>query len=178
MFKTPFGNPASVHISPKRRAVIGVISLGFATKVFPAARAGAIFHENKYSGRFHGEIQPTTPIGWRNVKLMVFKPTLSCASLANCVMAFPKKRKFAEARGISTAKAKLNGLPLSFASASARSTNFSSIKSAIFRRILLRSSMVMLLHFGNASFAAWYAFSISAALVFAICEYTSPVDGL
>src|SRR5690606_22997693 len=153
IFKTPFGKPASVQISPKRKAVIGVISLGFATTVFPAARAGAIFHENKYSGRFHGEIQPTTPIGWRNVKLMVFKPTLSCASLANCVMAFPKKRKFAEALGMSTAKAKLSGLPLSFASALAKSIIFSSIKSAIFRRIRLRSSIVVLLHFVKADFA-------------------------
>src|SRR5690606_11247281 len=154
MFKTPFGSPASVQISPKRKAVNGVISLGFATTVFPAAIAGAIFHENKYNGRFQGEMQPTTPIGWRNVKLIVFKPTLSWASLANCVIAFPKKRKFADARGISTANAKLKGLPLSFASASANSINFSSIKSAIFRRILLRSSIVVLLHFGKAYFAA------------------------
>src|SRR5690606_40152978 len=115
-------------ISPKRKAVIGVISLGFATTVFPTARAGAIFHENKYSGRFQGEMQPTTPIGWRKVKLMVFKPTLSWASLANWVMAFPKNRKLAEALGMSTDKAKLSGLPLSFASAFAKSTNFSYIK--------------------------------------------------
>src|SRR5690606_24585545 len=81
MFKTPFGSPASVQISPKRKAVIGVISLGFATTVFPAAIAGATFQENKYNGKFHGEMQPTTPMGWRNVKLMVFNPTLSCASL-------------------------------------------------------------------------------------------------
>src|SRR5690606_38190856 len=113
IFKTPFGKPASVQISPKRKAVIGVISLGFATTVFPAAIAGAIFHENKYSGRFHGEMQPTTPMGCRKVKFIVFKPTLSWASLANCVIAFPKKRKFAEALGISIAVAKLSGLPLS-----------------------------------------------------------------
>src|SRR5690606_26533119 len=119
MFKTPFGKPASVQISPKRKAVIGVTSLGFATTVFPAAIAGAIFQVNKYNGRFHGEIQPTTPSGWRKVKFIVFNPTLSWASLENWVIALPKNRKFAEALGISTANAKLKGLPLSFASASA-----------------------------------------------------------
>ena len=41
--------------------------VGFATTVFPAARAGAIFQLNKYRGRFHGEMQPTTPSGWRSV---------------------------------------------------------------------------------------------------------------
>src|SRR5690554_8188379 len=47
IFKTPLGRPASVQISPNRKAVIGVISLGFATTVLPAAMAGAIFQLNK-----------------------------------------------------------------------------------------------------------------------------------
>src|SRR5690554_2179424 len=77
IFRTPFGKPASVQIFPKRKAVIGVTSLGLATTVLPAAIAGAIFHVNKYKGRFQGEMQPTTPRGWRSVKFIVFKPTLS-----------------------------------------------------------------------------------------------------
>jgi hypothetical protein len=42
---------------------MGVTSEGFATTQFPAAIAGAIFQENKYKGKFQGDIQPTTPIG-------------------------------------------------------------------------------------------------------------------
>ena len=29
----------------------------------PAAKAGAIFQVNKYKGKFHGEINPTIPMG-------------------------------------------------------------------------------------------------------------------
>ena len=42
---------------------MGVISEGFATTVFPLARAGAIFQVNKYKGKFHGEMQAATPKG-------------------------------------------------------------------------------------------------------------------
>ena len=35
--------------------------------VHPAARAGAIFQVNKYSGKFHGEMVLTTPSGLRKV---------------------------------------------------------------------------------------------------------------
>ncbi|CAI8436266.1 MAG: Uncharacterised protein [Cryomorphaceae bacterium] len=62
-FSTPFGNPISARMSLSKYAVAGVTSEGFATTVFPAAKAGAIFQLNKYKGRFHGEIQPATPIG-------------------------------------------------------------------------------------------------------------------
>ena len=34
----------------------------------PAARAGATFHEAIISGKFHGVISPTTPIGSRKVR--------------------------------------------------------------------------------------------------------------
>ena len=47
MFKTPGGNPASIHNLLNRKAVIGVISLGFAITQLPEASAGAIFHVNK-----------------------------------------------------------------------------------------------------------------------------------
>ena len=56
---------------------MGVTSLGLATTQFPAAKAGAIFHENKYNGRFQGEIQPTIPRGFFKVKLMLLVPTVS-----------------------------------------------------------------------------------------------------
>ena len=46
---------------------MGVISEGLATTQLPAARAGAIFQVKRYSGRFQGEMQPTTPSGERRV---------------------------------------------------------------------------------------------------------------
>jgi hypothetical protein len=46
---------------------MGVSSDGLAITVHPAASAGAIFQVNRYNGRFHGEIQPTTPMGVREV---------------------------------------------------------------------------------------------------------------
>src|SRR5262245_52294553 len=61
MFITAGGRPASLHNSPSMNAVIGVISDGLATTVLPVARAGAIFHVNKYNGKFHGEMHPATP---------------------------------------------------------------------------------------------------------------------
>ena len=67
MFKTPAGKPASIQISLNKYAVYGVTSLGLATTQFPAAMAGAIFQVNKYKGKFHGDIQPTTPMGVRKV---------------------------------------------------------------------------------------------------------------
>src|SRR5258705_6740893 len=67
MLITPAGMPAPTDSSASRFAVNGVISDGFATHVLPTAIAGAIFHDSKYSGRFHGEINPTTPRGWRSV---------------------------------------------------------------------------------------------------------------
>ena len=116
--------------------------------------AGAIFQVNKYNGKFQGEIHPTTPIACLKVKFMVSNPTLSCASLANCVMACAKNLKLLDALGISTVFAKLNGFPLSNDSASASISKLSSIRFAIFKRIALRSSIVVLDHEGNAFFAA------------------------
>src|SRR6185437_11318730 len=67
MFSTPGGKPASMLSSPSRAAVQGVTSEGLATTVLPAASAGAIFQLNRYSGRFQGLMQPTTPSGWQGV---------------------------------------------------------------------------------------------------------------
>ena len=63
IFNTPAGNPASAQILVNKKAVAGVTSLGFAITQLPAANAGAIFQVNKYKGKFHGLMQPTTPIG-------------------------------------------------------------------------------------------------------------------
>ena len=62
-FTTPGGSPVSWHSSANSRAVNGVNSAGFSTTVFPVASAGAIFHANMRSGKFHGMIWPATPTG-------------------------------------------------------------------------------------------------------------------
>src|SRR5689334_8113699 len=84
MFSAPAGRPASMQTCANRAAVYGVTSDGLATTQLPAASAGAIFHVSRYSGRFHGEMQPTTPSGWRSVQLIASLP-IACDSLANCV---------------------------------------------------------------------------------------------
>ena len=44
----------------------GVISDGFITTVLPAASAGPSFQLVNISGKFHGTIWPTTPMGTRD----------------------------------------------------------------------------------------------------------------
>ncbi len=44
-----------------------MISDGLITTVLPQARAGPSFHEAINIGKFHGVINPTTPIGSLNV---------------------------------------------------------------------------------------------------------------
>ena len=63
---TPGGMPASAQISARIEAVIGDCSAGLATTVHPKARAGATFHVSSMSGKFHGEIEATTPSGSRS----------------------------------------------------------------------------------------------------------------
>ena len=66
---TPSGRPASRVRSANLSAVSGVSDAGLSTTVLPAARAGAIFHDASRNGKFHGTIAPTTPMGWRSVKV-------------------------------------------------------------------------------------------------------------
>ena len=66
-FSTPGGKSASRASSPMRSAVSGVSSAGLSTTVQPQASAGAIFHMPIMSGKFHGTMAPTTPIGSRTV---------------------------------------------------------------------------------------------------------------
>ena len=63
MLTTPAGTPASVISSPRRSAESGVCSAGLSTMVAPAASAGPSFQAAISSGKFHGMICPTTPIG-------------------------------------------------------------------------------------------------------------------
>ena len=67
MLSTPFGKLISLQILLNKYAVIGVISEGLATTVFPVAKAGAIFQVSRYNGKFQGEIHAATPIGTLSV---------------------------------------------------------------------------------------------------------------
>ena len=68
--RTPAGMPASSASSPSRIAVSGVYDAGLRIAVLPAASAGATFQAAISSGKFHGTISPTTPIGSRRVRSM------------------------------------------------------------------------------------------------------------
>src|SRR5947209_16656456 len=66
-FKTPAGSPHSRAYSANFSSDKDVFDAGLMTTVFPHASAGAIFHTASISGKFHGVIAPTTPIGSRSV---------------------------------------------------------------------------------------------------------------
>lgn len=83
MLTTPLGRPTFTHTSAMRKAVYDVNSLGLHTHVLPTnimrnnqerhcysvpEIAGAIFQVSKYNGRFHGEIKPATPTGYKSIK--------------------------------------------------------------------------------------------------------------
>ena len=72
---TPSGIPASVANSAKSRAESGVSSLGFNTTVHPAASAGATFQAAIETGKFHGTIAATTPMGSLLVNAKFCLPT-------------------------------------------------------------------------------------------------------
>ena len=61
IFTTPLGNPACLNNAATFKIESGVTSDGFNIIQFPAARAGPNFHSAMSNGKFHGEINPTTP---------------------------------------------------------------------------------------------------------------------
>lgn len=60
---TPGGSPHSSAMAANSSADSGVFSSGLRITELPTARAGANFHRLSSSGKFHGAIAPTTPIG-------------------------------------------------------------------------------------------------------------------
>ena len=74
--KTPRGIPASLASSAKRKADIDVCSAGLTMTLFPAARAGPIFHAIIRSGKFHGITWAATPSGLGS------GPKPACSSLS------------------------------------------------------------------------------------------------
>ena len=77
---TPSGMPASAASSARRSAVSGDFSEGFSTTELPAASAGPSFHAAMISGKFHGTIAPTTPIGSRVISASASGPVGAISS--------------------------------------------------------------------------------------------------
>src|SRR6478672_5320515 len=74
-FSTPAGRPHSFAYSANFSSDSDVFDAGLITTVLPHASAGAIFQTASISGKFHGVIAPTTPIGSRSVYVNAFSAT-------------------------------------------------------------------------------------------------------
>ncbi|MNN54906.1 hypothetical protein D3C81_1697510 [compost metagenome] len=125
-------------ISIRTRIDAGVLSAGFNTTVFPAARAGASFHTAIRIGKFHGIICATTPIGSCTISdTVLLSSSLMDPSSARITPA--KYRKWSMANGISALSVSRTAFPLSIVSTAAIYSKLASIRSAILLRIILRS---------------------------------------
>src|SRR5690606_25171448 len=94
------------------------------------------------------------------------------------MMPVAKKRKLADALGISTFLLNHNGFPLSVVSARASASKFSLINEAIRFKISNRFSTGVFDHEGNAFFAAATATITSFSLLSGILPMKAPVAGL
>ena len=77
---TPSGMPASAASAAMRIAVSGDFSEGLRMSELPAASAGPIFQAAMISGKFHGTIAPTTPIGSRVISASASGPVGATSS--------------------------------------------------------------------------------------------------
>ena len=77
---TPSGRPASTASSATRSAVSGDFSDGLSTSELPLASTGPIFHDAMSSGKFHGTMAPTTPMGSRVIMASAFGPVGATSS--------------------------------------------------------------------------------------------------
>ena len=59
----PLGRPACCTSSTHRVAVSGVVLAGLMTMAFPASSAGPTLLPINDTGKFHGMMEPTTPMG-------------------------------------------------------------------------------------------------------------------
>ena len=63
MLMVPLGSPACCTSSTHRVAVSGVVLAGLMTMALPASRAGPTLLPMSETGKFHGTMEPTTPMG-------------------------------------------------------------------------------------------------------------------
>ncbi len=149
---------------------------GLNTVQHPAASTGASFHAAIKSGKFHGTICPTTPIGSLKIKLRVLLSSI-LADPSSVLTALAKYRKWSAANGMSIVFSSLIALPLSRHSIMANFSALSSMMSAIFNRISARSAAGTSFQSLNASHAAFTALSTSSFVASAHVDSTSPFAG-
>ncbi len=77
---TPGGRPASAHSSAKTKAVSGATSEGLSTTVQPAAIAAPALEMTERSGAFQAVMQPTTPEGSRQTRVVPISCTHSISA--------------------------------------------------------------------------------------------------
>ncbi|MQY34032.1 hypothetical protein SRB17_19980 [Streptomyces sp. RB17] len=156
---TPFGRPASVAISANIRALRGEISDGLSTTVLPASMAGTTLVTSCWSGKFHGVMTPTTPIGsWMTSEFSI--TSVHAYSSAAVIAAS------VDATGNPTCacREKLIGAPISSVMVAASSSLCSRSPSARRRMTATRSPGDVDDHAGKAASAASTALSTSCAV--------------
>ena len=102
---------------------------GFRTTVLPSASAGAIFHMAWSSGKFHGVIAPTTPIGSRSVISNASGPRRERVAV-ELIRRFAEVGEASAATGMSIFADSKIGLPLSSVSTRPNSSARESSRSA------------------------------------------------
>ena len=107
-------------------AVSGDFSDGLSTRELPAASTGANFHAAISSGKFHGTIAPTTPIGSRVISASAPGPVGATSSYTLSIASAYHWTQRA-APGMSTLRLSVMGLPMSSVSSSASSSACSRI---------------------------------------------------
>ena len=81
-FNTPAGTPQAKAISARMSVLTGVSGEGLSTIEQPAASAGATFQVAAASGKFHGVIAATTPMGCLMTRLRDSTGTNSASSVS------------------------------------------------------------------------------------------------
>jgi len=152
-FKTPGGKPASEKISTIREAVPGVNVAGLKTTVFPATRAGAIFHTGIATGKFQGVTQATTPCGCLIVYAKLFGSSDAIVS-PFCLRPSAAQNSTTFIERDSSPRDSLNVFPSSRVSNAASSSRAPSINCAAFATIFPRAGAGVDRQPSNASCAA------------------------
>src|SRR6476469_4524520 len=176
-FNTPGGIPASCASSTMRAAVRGTLSEGFRINVLPQAIANGNIHSGTMMGKLNGVMPTQTPTGYRVDQLSTDVPTRSTVSpiisvgapQANSMHSMPRSNEPCASSRV---------LPFSSVISPTSSCAFCSSSSRNLNSTLQRCTTGVLLHAGNALWAASMAAEISSAVQRGISATASPVAGL
>ena len=177
MLSTPFGTPARSASSPSASAENGVCDAGLRTTVQPAAIAGPALRVIIASGKFHGVMQATTPIGSLTTTMRLSDCGPGIVSPYTRFASSPNHSRN-DAAYATSPRDSASGLPCSVVISVARSSWFAIISSNQRRITFARSFAVLARHAGSARAAASIAARVSAAVNFGTVPMTSPVAGL